>query len=262
MTDAEAALLGVVQGLTEFLPVSSDGHLVIAERLLGVSEKGMVFVIAVHVATLASVLLFYRERVIELVRGVLTGRSEALRYGGKLVLATLPAVVATLAFGDFLEAQFESTRAAAVGLLVTGAVLWTTRKTFPSARRAEPGWGTAFWMGCAQAVAILPGVSRSGLTLAAALALGVAPIAAAEFSFLMSVAAISGAAVWALPELLAAPSGHSRVLAFGVATAFVCGIGAIWFCIRLLSRGSLHWFAYYTWAAGFATLLWLHAHGG
>jgi undecaprenyl-diphosphatase len=117
-------------------------------------------------------------------------------------------------------------------------------------------------MGCAQAFAILPGVSRSGLTLAAALALGVAPLAAAEFSFLMSVAAISGAAVWALPELLAAPPGHSRVLAFGIAAAFVCGIGAIWFCIRLLNRGSLHWFAYYTWAAGLATLLWLHAQGG
>ena len=262
MTDLEAALLGVVQGLTEFLPVSSDGHLVIAERLLGVTEKGMVFVIAVHVATLASVLLFYRERVKELARGVLTGRSEALRYGGKLVVATLPAVIATLLIGDFLEAQFQSTRAAAVGLLATGAVLWTTRKTFASARLPEPGWGTAFWMGCAQAVAILPGVSRSALTLAAALALGVAPIAAAEFSFLMSVAAISGAAVWALPELLAAPPGHSQVLVFGAATAFVCGIGAIWFCIRLLTRGSLHWFAYYTWAAGLATLVWLHAIGG
>jgi undecaprenyl-diphosphatase len=262
VTDGEAALLGVVQGLTEFLPVSSDGHLVIAERLLGISEQGLLFIIAVHVATLASVLLFYRERVTELVRGVLTGRPDALRYGAKLVVATLPAVIATLAFGDLLESTFSSTRAAAVGLLITGAVLWTTRRTFASAHQAEPGWSTALWMGCAQAIAILPGVSRSGLTLAAALALGVAPLAAAEFSFLMSVAAISGAAIWALPELLAAPSGHSRVLAFGIATAFVFGIAAIWFCIRLLTRGSLHWFAYYTWAAGLATLLWLHAHGG
>ena len=262
MSDAEAALLGLVQGLTEFLPVSSDGHLVIAERLLGVSEKGMVFVIAVHVATLVSVLLFYRERVSELVRGVLTLRPEALRYAGKLVVATLPAVVAAVTIGDFLESQFESTRAAAIGLLITGAVLWTTRHTYASARFDAPSWSTAFWMGWAQAIAILPGVSRSGLTLAAALALGVAPVAAAEFSFLMSIAAIAGAAVWALPELLAAPPGHMAVLGIGAAVALVSGIGAIWFCLRLLRRGSLHWFAYYTWAAGLATLAWLHLHGG
>jgi undecaprenyl-diphosphatase len=262
MRDAEAALLGLVQGLTEFLPVSSDGHLVIAQNLLGITEKGMVFEIIVHVATLASVLLFYRERVVGLVRGVLARRPEALRYGGKLALATLPAVAAALAFGDFLEAQFESARAAAIGLLVTGAVLWTTRHTFASAHLAEPGWSTALWMGCAQAIAILPGVSRSGLTLAAALALGVAPLAAAEFSFLMSVAAISGAAVWALPELLASPLSHAGALTFGAATALVSGVGAIWFCLRLLSQGSLHWFAYYTWAAGLAMLLWLHAQGG
>ena len=262
MSDAEAALLGLVQGLTEFLPVSSDGHLVIAQRLLGITEKGMVFEIVVHVATLVSVLLFYRERVSELVRGVLGGRPEALRYGGKLAVATLPAVVAAVAFGDFLESQFESAHAAAVGLLITGAVLWTTRHTHASAHLEAPSWSTALWMGCAQAIAILPGVSRSGLTLAAALALGVAPMAAAEFSFLMSIAAIAGAAVWTLPALLASPPGHMGVLGIGAAVALVSGIGAIWFCIRLLRRGSLHWFAYYTWAAGLAMLAWLHAQGG
>jgi undecaprenyl-diphosphatase len=261
VTGAEAALLGLVQGLTEFLPVSSDGHLVIAQRLLGIHEQGMVFEIVVHVATLASVLLFYRARVAQLVMGVLARRPEAWRYGGKLVVATLPAVVATLAFGDFLESLFESARAAAVGLLVTGAVLWTTRHA-RAVGQAEPGWWVALLMGCAQAVAILPGVSRSGLTLATALALGLAPGAAAEFSFLMSVAAILGAAVWALPELLASPAGHAGVLMTGFALALVSGIGAIWFCIRALRSGGLHWFAYYTWAAGLAMLAWLHVHGG
>jgi len=262
VTDAEAALLGLVQGLTEFLPVSSDGHLVIVQRLLGIAEKGMVFEIVVHVATLASVLLFYRKRVAKLARGVLLRDSEALVYVGKLAVATLPAVVAALTIGDFLESQFESARAAAVGLLITGAVLWTTRYTYATARLETPSWSTAFWMGCAQAIAILPGVSRSGLTLAAALALGLSPLVAAEFSFLMSIAAIAGAAVYTLPELLAAPPGHSLVLWIGAAVALVTGIGAIWFCIRLLRLGRLYWFAYYTWAAGLAMLAWLHAHGG
>jgi len=258
----EAALLGLVQGLTEFLPVSSSGHLVIAQRLLGISETGIAFEIVVHLATLVSVLIFYRERVSELVRGVLGGRSEALRYGGKLVVATLPAVAASVAFGDFLESQFESARAASIGLLITGAVLWTTRHTAAFAHHETPSWSAAFWIGCAQAVAILPGVSRSGSTLAAALALGVAPVAAAEFSFLMSIAAIVGAAVWTLPELLATPPGHLGVLGIGAVVALVSGIGAIWLCIRLLRRGSLYGFAYYTWAVGLAMLAWLHTHGG
>jgi undecaprenyl-diphosphatase len=187
---------------------------------------------------------------------------EALRYGGKLVVATLPAVFAALTLGDFLESQFESARAAAIGLLVTGAVLWTTRHRFAELRAGEPSWSIAFWMGCAQAIAILPGVSRSGLTLATALALGVAPLAAAEFSFLMSVAAIAGAAVYTFPELMAAPSGYGEVLATGAATALVAGVAAIWFCVRMLRSGNLHWFAYYAWAAGLGMLLWLHAHGG
>jgi undecaprenyl-diphosphatase len=261
VNDAEAALLGLVQGLTEFLPVSSDGHLVIAQNLLGIAEKGMVFEIVVHVATLVSVLLFFRTRVIELVRGILSGNGDAWTYGGKLVVATLPAVALTLAFGDFLESQFESARVAAIGLLITGAVLWTTRRTAASASLVSPSWSTALLMGCAQAVAILPGVSRSGLTLAAALALGLAPVAAAEFSFLMSVAAIAGAAVWTLPELIASPPGHSGVLWIGAAVALVSGIGAIWFCLRLLRQGHLYYFAYYTWAAGLAMLAWLHFQG-
>jgi undecaprenyl-diphosphatase len=214
------------------------------------------------VATLVSVLLFYHERVLELSRGVLARRPEALRYGGKLAFATLPAVAAALGFGAFLEEQHESARAASIGLLVTGAVLWTTRHTSVSAHHGEPGWGAALLMGCAQALAILPGVSRSGLTLAAALALGVAPAAAAEFSFLMSVAAILGAAVWAFPELLASPAGHAGALWTGAAFALASGVAAIWFCVRLLRSGSLHWFAYYTWAVGLAMLAWLGLRGG
>jgi undecaprenyl-diphosphatase len=262
VTDAEAALLGVLQGLTEFLPISSSGHLVIAQSLLGIAQHGIVFEIAVHVATLLSVLLFFRGRVIQLARGVLAGHPDALGYGGKLALATLPAVVAELSLGEFFSAQFESARSAALGLIATGAVLWTTRRRFAPERPGDPGWGAAFWIGCAQAIAILPGVSRSGLTLAAALALGVTPVAAAEFSFLMSVVVIAGAVIWTLPDLLATPTGQWAALSIGAGTALVVGIAAIWLCIRLLRSGSLHWFACYTWAAGLAMLAWLHVHGG
>jgi undecaprenyl-diphosphatase len=258
----EAMFLGLIQGLTEFLPVSSSGHLVIAQTLLGLEHKGVAFEVVLHVATLLSVLIFYRRRVIELVLGVATGRADALGYVGKLCVATLPAVLAVLALGDALEAQFESARTAGVGLLVTGAVLWTTRRTAARAVAGEPTWGVAFLIGCAQAVAILPGISRSGSTVAAALALGVAPVAAAEFSFLMSVIAIAGAAVRTLPELASLPAAAVAPLLAGAAVAMVSGVAAIWLFVRLLRSQVFYRFAYYTWSVGGLFLVWLLLRGG
>lgn len=254
MNEFEALFLGLVQGLTEFLPVSSSGHLVILQNWLGVHQKGLVFEIAVHVATLASVLLFYRRRVAELLLGMLARRPEALRYVAKLALSAVPAVLAVLALGDFFEAQFESAASAAVGLLLTGAILWTTRRTVDTARLPEPGWAAVWWIGCAQALAILPGVSRSGTTVAAALALGVAPAAAAEFSFLMGSVAIAGAAARALPELEGVSAHQAGALLVGSAAALVAGVAAIWLFVRLLRGHGFYRFAYYTWALGLFTL--------
>ncbi len=257
MGELEALFLGLVQGLSEFLPVSSSGHLVMLQALLGVAQEGVAFEVAVHVATLASVLIVYRRRVGGLVVGVLRRRPEELRYTGKLILATLPAVLAVLALGDFFDAQFESPAVAGGCLLVTGAVLWTTRRTLPRASAPEPSWGAALAIGCAQVLAILPGISRSGTTVAAALALGVAPVAAAEFSFLMSVIAIAGAAVRTLPELGQLPPGSAATFAVGGAVALVSGIFAILLFVRLLRTQAFHRFAYYTWGVGAAFLLWL-----
>jgi undecaprenyl-diphosphatase len=257
MSGLEALLLGLLQGLTEFLPVSSSGHLVIAQVLLGADQEGLLFEIVVHVATLGSVLVFYRRRVASLSAGVLGRSPEALRYLGKLALATLPAVLVVSWAGELVERQFESARTAALCLLVTGGILWSTRRTLAGARLPEPGWSAALLIGCAQAVALLPGISRSGATVAAALALGVAPAAAAEFSFLMSVIAIAGAAVRSLPELAAAPPAHATALLLGAALALLSGIAAIWLFVRMLRAGAFHRFAYYTWSVGLLTLLWL-----
>ena len=254
MGSFEALLLGLVQGLTEFLPVSSSGHLVILQTWLGIHEEGMLFEIVLHVATLVSVLIFYRRRVGQLILGVSRGSPEAWRYVGKLGLATLPAVLAVLLVGDFLEAQFESAGAAAMGLLLTGAILITTRRTVVTAQLQEPSWAAAWWIGCAQAVAIFPGVSRSGSTVAAALGLGVAPAAAAEFSFLMGTIAIAGAAVRSLPDLAQLPVGLGGALLLGAAAALIAGVAAIWLFVRLLGSHGFHRFAYYTWALGLLTL--------
>ncbi|MCP5056563.1 MAG: undecaprenyl-diphosphate phosphatase [bacterium] len=252
MGPLEAAWLGIVQGLTEFFPVSSSGHLVIAETLLGHIGEGVLFEIAVHVGTLVAILAFYRERIVGLLVGLRAREAEAWRYAGKLVLATLPAVVAGLTAKPFIESLFGEPRLIVLTLLATGALLLTIRRTQPHARAEVPSWSQAFWIGCAQMLAIAPGISRSGSTLAAALALGVAPLAATEFSFLMAVAAITGAAVLAIPDASAADSATLIACGIGAVAAAVSGLFALRAFVRLLERQRFHLFAYYCFAAALA----------
>jgi undecaprenyl-diphosphatase len=257
LNDFVAALLGLVQGITEFLPISSDGHLVMVGELLDVHQEGIVFEVALHVATLLSVLIFFRVRLLELLRGALAGSPDAFRYAGKIAVATLPAVAAGLLFLDFFEGLFEKPWTAGAGLLFTGACLWTTRATLPAARNAEPSWLQALLIGCAQVLAIAPGISRSGTTMATALALGVAPFAAAEFSFMMAIPAIVGAALLQGLEASAPSAELWRAMAIGGAVACVSGVGALGVFVRVLRAGVFHRFAWYTWAAGTAFLVWL-----
>lgn len=258
MTTLEALWLGVVQGLTEFLPISSSGHLVLFQTLMGLAQDGsLLFEVAVHVATLLAIVVFYHRRVGDLVVGVFTGDREAWSYVGKLALGTVPAVVATLVAKDQLMQALSSPRIAGLGLLLTGGILWSTRSTGPRATLTTPSWKAAFLIGCAQVLAILPGVSRSGTTVATALALGIAPMAAAEFSFLLGVVAITGAAVLMLPDAAAATPDQLSALAFGSAAALVSGIGAIYLFVLLLRRQTFYVFSYYTWTVGALFLAWL-----
>ena len=252
----EGLLLGLVQGLTEFLPVSSSGHLVIAESLLGLSAPGVLFEVVLHLATLLAVLIAYRGRLIRLGRGVFTGEWESWRYAGLLLLGSLPAAVAGLGFRDFFEARFETGLWLGVFFLLTTAILWTTRFALPRAAETRIGVGAALFIGLAQALAILPAVSRSGTTIAAALWAGIAPGPAAEFSFLLSIIAIAGAGFIQLLDMpvgvdLAAPG-----VLIGFAVAVATGVWAIRFLVRLLSRGRFHQFAWYTAAVGSVTFLW------
>ncbi len=255
MTDFEAIWLGLVQGLTEFLPVSSSGHLVLVSTVMGVVTQGIVFEVALHVATLVAVLAFYRRRVGALLSGALRGDREAIQYGLKLGVATLPLGLALL-IQDQIESAFESPALVAVALLVTGALVFSTRRTAPAANRDALTWGGAFLVGIAQLFAITPGISRSGSTVAAALALGVRPVVAAEFSFLLSVIAVSGAAAVKLPEVQDASGQDLRAIAFGCLAALVSGVFALALFVRLLRDGRFYRFAYYAWAVGVGFLVW------
>ena len=256
----EAIVLGIVQGLTEFLPVSSSGHLVLTQDLMGYTPSGgIVFEVAVHLATLAAIALFYHSRIWTLLIGAMKGEEAAWRYAMKLVVATLPAIGVALLARDFIESQFESPMVAASLLLVTGCIVWSTRWTINRGQVEEPTWSQALVIGCAQALAILPGISRSGTTVATAMALGMAPLAAAEFSFMMGIIAMVGAAVLWLPDMLNAdPSLLGSIFASSIA-ALVSGLAALVAFVWLLKTQRFYVFAWYAWGVGatYLTFLWL-----
>jgi undecaprenyl-diphosphatase len=253
----QGLVLGVVQGLTEFLPISSSGHLVVAEAAVGLTTPGVVLEVALHVATLLAVVIVYRTRLWQLTRGALSGSGSAWRYIGLLFLGSIPAALVGFVLADVFERAFESLLLVGVDFVVTGFILWSTRWIRPGAPREEPGGSGAFGIGVAQALAILPGISRSGATVAAGLWQRVDPARAAEFSFLLAIPAILGAAVLQLPNVAAdTQSVGLGPLALSFAAALACGVWAIRFLVALLRKGAFHRFAPYCWAIGAVTVTW------
>ncbi|MEE8487996.1 MAG: undecaprenyl-diphosphate phosphatase [Gemmatimonadota bacterium] len=250
MSLLQAAILGLVQGLTEFLPVSSSGHLVIGQALLGVDPRGVTFEVVLHLGTLSAVLWVYRARIVEIGGGVFTGDRDSWSYVGLIFLASIPAGLAGFFGRSVFERAFSSPVLAAAMLLATGGMVFTLRTTAPGATRERPTAGNSIWIGCAQALAILPGISRSGSTVALGAWLGVDVIRLAEFSFLMSVPAILGAGLLQISELGHGPGLGYGPLTVGFAVAAVTGVAAIRLFIKTLRDGTIHRFAYYCWALG------------
>ena len=257
MNPIEAALLGVVQGLTEFFPVSSSGHLAMFQALFGGRDgDGLLFEVSLHVATLVAIVTFYRHRIRSLIAGILDRNRDAIDYVGKLVVATLPSVFIGLTAKDWIGEQFSNPLLVGCALLLTGAIVFSTRWTAIGASVSTPGWAAAIAIGLAQSFAILPGISRSGSTVAVALALGIAPRSAAEFSFLLGIIAITGAAILTLPHLSQVEPGTLLNIGVGSFTALASGLLAIWLFVRMLDRSLFHHWAWYCWAVGGAFLAW------
>lgn len=255
MSIFEALLLGVVQGLTEFLPVSSSGHLVLGQALLGIDEPGVTFEIVVHLATLCAVLWVYRRRVGELLVGMAGAEREAWGYVGLILLASVPAGLAGVLARPLFESAFGRPVLAAAMLLVTGAIVYTLRHTVRAAPDDDVDVRRSLWVGVVQAVAILPGVSRSGSTVALGVWMGVSPVRMAEFSFLLSVPAIGGAGLLQLGQTGDAAGLPAVPLVAGFVAAAVSGVLAIRLFVRTLKAGTFHHFAWYCWAVGFAYLV-------
>ena len=274
MSLSDALILGVVQGLTEFLPVSSSGHLVLAQSLLGVRSEGVTFEVFAHMGTLLALLVAYREAVARLIRGVLVlpgwvaGRGLApqsrqdVRLLGLLLLASVPAGLAGLLLKPYVDALFGSVALVGWMLLLTGALLLVSERLGrgPSTSdraniEARISPAQALVMGLGQALAILPGLSRSGTTLSAGLLSGMDRVDAANFAFLMAIPAIGGAFLLTLLDLAEAGAPVGAPLLVGAAAAAVSGYGAIHALLRVVRRGRLWWFTVYTWAVGAWVLL-------
>ena len=261
---AAVLALAVLQGLTEFLPVSSSGHLALGRAVLGVREGGLALDVALHVGTLAAIVAAFRRDVVRLVQDLFRGDLAMWIW---LVVATIPVGVVGLFLKDHVEEASKNVSAAGAGLLLTAVLLLAgerARRRFEESRgegdtpeSERPRAVEAIAMGCAQAIAIWPGVSRSGSTISAGLLMGVRAEQAARLSFLMSIPAISGAAILELPAALDEGFGgiSSGLVLGAAAVAALVGFGALRTLLLVLRKGSFRYFAAYCAALGVAALV-------
>lgn len=259
MSTLEAVVMAVVQGLTEFLPVSSSGHLALASNILEVPEGGLAFDIVLHLGTLLAVLVFYGKDIFAIILGVFRGERKSLALAGIIVLATVPVAVLGILGGDFIEGLFQDVLFVSCALAFTGTVLFL----FGRADRQCAGsvsLSRGLLVGLAQTLALFPGVSRSGTTICAGLRTGLSREEAARFSFLLSVPAILGAAVKELPEANWNISPSVIVLGFTVSAAV--GFLALAILVRFVKKGSIRGFAWYCWSIASAGVLLYLFRGG
>ncbi len=249
-----AAFWGLIQGLTEFLPISSSGHLVLVPALLHMDEPDLATTAVLHLGTLAAVVWYYRKDLINLVH--FRTDPGARRIIWLLVLGTIPAAVIGVLFDTKIEILFSEPWLAAVLLIGTGVILSAGLLIPRGVRRLEEGRsGDAVVTGWAQALALLPGISRSGMTMTAAMAQGFERVEAARFAFLLAVPAIAGAGIFKGADLIRS-GGFEPVVLTGVLTAAVSGYLAISFLVRLLGRVGLAPYAVYCLVFG-SIALWL-----
>jgi undecaprenyl-diphosphatase len=248
MSDVQvAALLGLVQGLTEFLPVSSTAHLIAAEKLLHLDPDrfGLAFDVAVHLGTALAVLLYFAGTWASLAVDVITGK---WRMPLLVIVGTLPAAVIGVLFQSVVERELRDVRIIAAALVVGSLLFYLAERVARQRRDLEAlGLGDALLMGTAQAVALIPGISRSGVTISAGLLGGVARADATRFSFLLATPIIVGAGAKTLLDARKATSlfAQPEIVGIGFAVSFLAGLAAVAFMVRFLRRNSLNWFIPY-----------------
>ncbi len=264
MSLLEAILIGIIQGATEFLPISSDGHLVLVPAVFGLSQPDLVLIGLVHAGTLLAILSYFWRDLLAIARAIFAGLAQRqpfatadARLGYFMVLGSIPAAIVGLLAMDFFEEQFGSPTVAAVGLLVTAAFLVAGERLKSGTKTLDRlTWLDTLIIGAFQVLALLPGVSRSGTTIAAGLGRGLDRPTAARFSFLVGLPAIAGAGLLSILDIFSAqgslPLGH---YAAAFIAAAVVGYGCIAFLLNWVKRHTLYPFAIYCALVGLLYLL-------
>ena len=267
MSLVAAVLLGAIQGLTEFLPVSSSAHLILARAFFGwemPAEAGLAFDVALHIGTLAAIILFFRVEIMRMVVALpsLFSRTDDpdVKIARAIAIGTLPVVIVGVLFNDFIE-QVLRTPAVAAAALATGAVLMLGAERFGSRTRDEKmiTWRDALLIGCAQSAALIPGMSRSGSTITMGMFLGVRRDAAARFTFLLAIpATLAAAAKEGIAVMkIDLPPGSASLFAVGTLVSAVVGYLTIKYFLRFLGSHRLDVFAVYRLALAAITVVWL-----
>jgi undecaprenyl-diphosphatase len=255
MSLAHAILLGLVQGLTEFLPVSSSGHLVLFQHFLpGFSQPGLLFDVILHLGTMVAVVVVFRADLARLFAAPFN-QSAAGAVDRRLLLllisGSIPTAIIGLTFKDAIEGLFANVNLVALMLMLTGTLLFLAERfRRPGRKEGALTFSDAIVTGIAQGIAIIPGISRSGSTIAALLFKGVDGETAARFSFLLALPAVGGAALLSLKDLEALPAGELPVYLAGAGVAMLAGLCSIRFLLQIIRRQRLIYFALYCWCVG------------
>jgi undecaprenyl-diphosphatase len=264
---AAAVLLGILQGLTEFLPVSSSAHLILARAFFGwevPADFGLAFDVALHIGTLAAILTFFRREIVGMASAAPSMLSPAPDAQGRLlqriVIGTIPVVVVGLLFNDFIEEVLRTPKVAAWALAFGAVGMFAAERLGPR-QRAEDSltWTDALLIGCAQACALIPGVSRSGATITLAMFLGIRRDAGARYTFLLAVPATVAAAGKEALELvrMGLPGNSAQLMVVGILVSALVGYLTIKYFLRFLAGHRLDVFAYYRWALAALTFWWI-----
>ena len=272
MTYLQALLLGIVQGLTEFLPISSSGHLVLVQHLFGLHEAQLSFDVSVHVGTLAAVVIYFRKDIFNILMGLLAAIKKAdasgdtneahgaqVRLAGLIIIGSIPTAAIGLILHGHADRLFTSPPLTGAMLLLTGGLLFATRPISREPSTAgrslqELTLKDALLMGVTQGFAVIPGISRSGSTIAIGILTGIRHETAARFSFLLSIPAVTGAALLVLKDAIQQGDIHLPTCLLGGMIALVVGYAALALLVYLVQKGRLYLFAPYCWAVGGLTL--------
>ena len=276
MSIIQSIILGLVQGLSEFLPISSSGHLAVFQHFMGIREEDILtFTVMLHFGTLLSIFVAYWSDIVALVKelflmiadictgkGIQMNKNETRRLGVMIVIATIPAAVAGLLFEDFFNSLYSNMTFIGIGLLLTGTLLFSAEKWGGGDKDVEKmSMKSAFFVGICQALAMCPGISRSGMTMVGGLASKYNRAHAVRFAFLISIPTVLGAFLLELPDAMEAIGQSSEAqmgagaLVIGVVVAAVSGYAAIKVMIRAVTNKKLIIFSIYTWMAGAALII-------